>query len=404
MHLLIVSVSAATSPTGVCRHAANLARGMLACSAVQKITMLTGDWQEDYFRDAFNLKSERLEIRRVPIRNQSMARNLWYLHGLPMAARACNADIVHFAYPIPLFRSAYEAPVIVSLHDLYPFDIPRNFGRRAWLNRAILNLCLQNADAIACVSEETRARMHEIYPTINTEKITVVPNSICLSREFHHMCLPDTIRNYPFFICVAQHRPNKNLPLLLRSFRLALDRNILPVNARLVIVGQDGPDTHLLHQAVRQSDIEDRVLFLQGITDTLLLSLYENCELVIAPSLFEGFGLPVAEALAAGSRIVCSDIPAFRSMGASHCFFFNPMDTSGESLLIAMREAMKAQHRPTISSAGLDSQEAAAMYLALYFRLLLSSGRKREVALTADVRASGGLSASIKPAATERRL
>ncbi len=402
MHLLIASVSAATSPAGVCRHAANLARGVVTLPPVRRVTMLTGDWQADYFRDAFNLKSEKLEIRRVSIRNQSVPRNLWYLYGLPRTARTCGADIVHLAYPIPVLRSAYVLPVVVSLHDLYPFDIPQNFGRRAWLNRAALSLCLRNVDAIACVSEETRARVHDVFPTIKPGKIAVVPNSICLSREFHHTCLPGIIRDHPFLLCVAQHRANKNLPLLLRSLRLALDRNVVPANARLILVGQEGPETQLLRQMVAQWDLENHVLFLRGITDTLLLSLYENCEMVVAPSLLEGFGLPVAEALTAASRVVCSDIPAYRSMGAARCLFFDPTDGSGESLLAAMREAMKTPRMETISSAGLYPQEAAAMYLALYSRLLLQTRGNIMQSSSSDASASDSLSASINPSG--RRL
>jgi len=376
MHLLIASVSGATSPSGVCRHAANIARGMVACSSVQKVTMLTGDWQADYFRDAFNLKSEKLDIRRVSIRNRAAARNLWYLRGLPTEARACGADVVHLAYPIPLLRSAFASPVVVSLHDLYPFDIPPNFGKRAWLNRAALNLCLRNVDAIACVSGETQTRLHQLFPAMGSEKVTVVPNSIWLSRGIDHMALPSEILDYPFLLCVAQHRANKNLPLLLRSFRLALDRNVVPANAKLIVVGKEGPETQFLHQVVTRWDLRGRVRFLHGISDGLLVSLYENCELVIAPSLLEGFGLPVAEALAVGSLVVCSDIPAFRSIGTACCVFFDPMDGSGESLLAAMREAMKSSRCPAISSAGLEPQEAAAMYLALYSKLLVRTHAK----------------------------
>lgn len=392
MHLLIASVSAATSPAGICRHAANIARGMLACSSVQKITMLTGDWQADYFRDAFNLKSEKLEIRRVSIRNRTAARNLWYLRGLPTAARACGADIVHLAYPIPLLRAAYTSPVVVSLHDLYPFDIPQNFGKRAWLNRAALNLCLQNVDAIACVSGETRIRLHPLFPAMEPEKVTVIPNSIWLSRGIGHMPLPSEIRDYPFLLCVAQHRANKNLPLLLRSFRLALDRNLVPANAKLIVVGQEGPETQFLRQVVTRWDLGVRVLFLHGISDALLVSLYENCELVIAPSLLEGFGLPVAEALAVGSRVVCSDIPAFRSIGTACCVFFDPTDGSGESLVAAMREAMKSPRRSAISSIALDPQEAAVMYLALYSRLLLRTHAKELGFSPATTQAADSLS------------
>jgi glycosyltransferase involved in cell wall biosynthesis len=370
MHLLIASVSAATSPTGICRHAANIVRGMLALPSVQKITILTGDWQADYFRDAFGLHSDRLKIRGVAISNRSIARNLWYLRDLPAVARECHADIVHLAYPIPIIRSAYDAPVIVSLHDLYPFDIPQNFGRRAWLNRAALRLCLRNVDVAACVSEETRTRVRELFPAMASEKTAVVPNSIYLSHELLPAALPIYLRDSPFFLCVAQHRANKNLPLLFRSLRLALDRNIVPANTRLVVVGAEGPETPHLYRVIAKRDLAHSVVLLKGISDTLLLSLYANCQVVVAPSLTEGFGLPVAEALNAGCRVVCSAIPAFRSIGAARCIFFDPEDGSSESLLIALQHALKVPRGGKASPVGLEPHQAAAMYFSLYSSLL----------------------------------
>jgi len=370
MHLMLASVSAATSPTGVCRHAANIARGMLAFSSVQKVTMFTGAWQADYFRDAFDLKSKRLEIKSVAIPNRSLSRNLWYLRGIPAEARASGADIVHLAYPMPILRSTYSTPVVVSLHDLYPFDMSHNFGRRAWLNRTALKLCLRNADAIACVSEKTRVRANELFPATISQKTTLVPNSVFLSHVCDTTPLPSAIGEHPFLLCVAQHRPNKNLTLLVRSFRTALDRNILSPATRLVLVGIEGPETHHLQQMVAQYHLEDQVLFLRGLSDSLLSTLYARCELVIAPSLLEGFGLPVAEALSIGSRVVCSDIPAFRAIDATHSTFFNPTDISGESLLAALQHAIRTPRGIKTATAGLHPQHAAAKYLAIYSSLL----------------------------------
>jgi glycosyltransferase involved in cell wall biosynthesis len=404
MHLLIASVSAATSPTGVCRHAANLARGIVACESVQKVTMFIGGWQADYFEKSLNLKHDKLHIRQVSISNNAVARNLWYLHALPEAARACGADIVHLAFPMPIRRSAGAALSIVSLHDLYPFDIPQNFGRRAWMNRAALKLCLRNADAVVCVSEETRTRAHELFPSMELGKARVVPNSVYLCGGIPHALLPEEIRNSPFLLCVAQHRANKNLPLLLRAFQRALDCSLVSPATRLALVGKEGPETKRLNQIAAQYGIEERTLFLNGISDALLSSLYRNCDLVIAPSLLEGFGLPVAEALAAGSRVVCSNIPAFRTIGADRCVFFDPMDSTGESLLSAMRQAIQTPCHATIYSAGLDPRQAGAMYMDIYSQLLF-----RERTTSSESRVIG-LSASLPPASPsgptieERRL
>jgi glycosyltransferase involved in cell wall biosynthesis len=392
MHLVLASVSAATSPSGVCRHAANIARGMMAFPSVRKVTMLTGEWQADYFRDAFNLEGERLEIVPVSIANRSASRNLWYLRTLPATARDRCADMMHLAYPMPLMRSAYSTPVTVSLHDLYPFDIPQNFGtHKAWLNRAVLRHCLKSVDAIACVSEPTRTRLYELFPALTPQKSSVIPNSIGVSSEAREIPLPDAIGPRPFLLCVAQHRANKNLSLLLRSFRLALDRKAIPRESKLVIVGNEGPETKRLHVVIVECDLQDRVLFLHGIPDTLLSTLYAKCELVIAPSLFEGFGLPVAEALAAGCRVVCSDIPAFRNATGSNCVFFDSADTNGNALVAAMRNAFSLRCGSQISEPGLQPRQAAAMYLALYAKLAQRNPIHALEPSPVDLSASGDL-------------
>ena len=392
MHLVVASVSASTSPSGVCRHAANIARGVLAFSSVRKVTLLTGEWQAGYFRDAFDLDDARLEILPIAIANRSASRNLWYLRTLPALARAHGADVVHLAYPMPLRRSAYTSPVVVSLHDLYPFDIPRNFGaHRAWLNRAVLRQCLKNVDAVACVSEPTRSRLHELYPALRPEKTSVVPNSIGLSREYADTEFPNAIRDNPFLLCVAQHRANKNLALLLRSFRLALDGFAILPETKLVVVGNEGPETPRLREAIAEGNLQDRAVFLRGISDALLSALYAQCELVVAPSLLEGFGLPVAEALTAGCRVACSDIPTFRSVATTNCVFFDPTDASGESLVTALRHTLCLPRGAESSPAGFHPQQAAAMYLALYSKLALRSPISIFQRSHADLSAPGDL-------------
>jgi len=392
MHLMLASVSSAMSPSGVCRHAANIARGVLAFSSVRKVTLVAGEWQAAYFRDAFDLEDARLEILPVTVANSSMSRNLWYVRTLPSLARTYDADIVHLAYPMPLIRSAYTAPVVVSLHDLYPYDIPRNFGvHKAWLNRAVLRDCLKNVDAIACVSEPTRIRLHELFPALRSEKTSVIPNSIGISHRQRENPLPEAIRGNPFLLCVGQHRANKNLVLLLRSFRLALDRNVLQPATKLVIVGNEGPETLRLHKAVAECHLQERVVFLRGIADTLLSALYAQCELVIAPSLLEGFGLPVAEALAAGCRVACSDIPAFRALATAHCSLFHPADTTGESLVTALQNTLRLPRREGYPSTVFHPHQAAAMYLALYSKLALRNPIPMFQTAHADLSAPGDL-------------
>lgn len=370
MHVLVASVSSATSPGGVCRHAANIVRGLVASPSVTKVTMLTGTWQSDYFRSAFHLADEKLEIRDVAIRNSSLSRNLWYLFGLPVAASACGADIVHLAYPMPVLGRKFSAPVILSLHDMYAHQVPENFGGRAWLNRAALRIALANSSVVACVSEETRAALHRFFPNRRGESAVVIPNSIYLPRSARNTALPMNLRGIPFLLCVAQHRANKNLPFLLKTFYLALRRGIVSHDTKLVLLGRDGPETARLHQLVSRYGINESVVFLSGISDEVLSTLYVKSELVLAASLLEGFGLPVAEALNSGGRVVCSDIPAFRAISESRCVFFDPLDETENSFLQAIDRARVMPRQITSVSVSHSPQQVGGLYIALYKTLL----------------------------------
>jgi glycosyltransferase involved in cell wall biosynthesis len=385
VNLFIAALSSQTSPTGVCRHAANLAKGMLEHPEVRHVTLATGAWQAGYMRDAFGLCGDRLIVLPVPIANTALSRNLWYLWGLPRLARRVHADIIHLSYPAPVFRPLLPAPAVVTVHDLYAFDLPQNFGgRRAWLNRGAFRVCLRNADALACVSEATRARLHARIFTARAKKASVVPNSVVHGSAAHAASLPAELQRSPFVLCVAQHRANKNLPALVAAFDLARRQGIFSFATKLVIVGSFGPVTHEILAVVETYGLGADVVFLKNLTDPVLSALYAGCALLVAPSLVEGFGLPVAEALAFGCRVVCSDIAAFREIGGESCFYFDPQDRSGAAMAEAMQEAQAAPRAAKIEMPGPG--EAAAQYLRIYRTLLCNKSAK---SLSVAKKASG---------------
>jgi glycosyltransferase involved in cell wall biosynthesis len=113
-------------------------------------------------------------------------------------------------------------------------------------------------------------------------------------------------------------------------------------------------------------------VLLSGIHDAEMQWLYRNCELLLAPSIVEGFGLPVAEALLAGCRIVCSDIPAFRELGAHaacHYVSLGPAaeEAFAETVCIALREPRRAPPALRQLSAPVIAEEYIRLYRGLLF-------------------------------------
>ena len=234
----------------------------------------------------------------------SLSRNFWHYRRLPELAARLEVDLVHLTYPVPVNAAAFSCPTVVTLHDMYPYEIPMNFGFPKFIfNRLILKQCLRNVDAIACVSDVTRRRLEQYSSAAVWQKGVRIYNCV----EAQPACASQSpIPNWqgePFLLCVAQHRHNKNLPLLIRAFDRLLRSGQVGSNMRLVILGITAQDTRNIYRLVSTLSLGDSICFLEGLSEAELQWCYTRCEAVVAPSLTEGFGLPVAEGLLAGCRL-----------------------------------------------------------------------------------------------------
>lgn len=373
MKVVIAAVSAPVQMNGVARHAANLAGALLQTSLVSKIHFVAGMWQKQMFRQICDWSDPRLHVHFVTLADANLSRLAWYYRELPHVATQLEADIVHFACPAPIRAGAFRCATVVTLHDLYPFDIPSNFG---WfssrITRALMQRCIRRVDAVACVSEATRSRLQKWLPA-EARKAVTIPNVVerdpspCLDR---YAPIPD---DRTFFLCVAQHRSNKNIPLAIRIFEHILRKRWIPCTSQLLVVGIEGPATRAIHAQIRKLDLQQNVLLLSGLSDAELQWCYRHCRLLLAPSSTEGFGLPVAEALLAGCPVVCSDIPAFREVAGDSCHYIS----WGEGILERYGDAIRAvlevprprpMPLPAFSSRGIGRR-----YLDLY-RMLSCCG------------------------------
>jgi glycosyltransferase involved in cell wall biosynthesis len=367
MNLLITAISSATGPSGICRHAFNLAR-CAASRGEMQVTLALGMWQERYFRNSFDLEALKVSVIPVNISNDAFARNMWYLGELPKLADEVVADIVHLSFPVPIRRCSIRCPVVVSLHDLYPYDEPNNFGfPRVFFNRVFLHQCLNEVDCVACVSEITLSRLKGRFPRFAHRKSVVVHN--CITIGSSEPVSPVGLHS-KFVLMVAQHRANKNILLALKVFDELLQRKSIDQGTLLLLIGNQGQETAAIRALIEKRSLEASVKLIDGVTDGELRWLYENCEFLMVPSSMEGFGLPIAEGLYCGSRIVCSDIPAFREIGGDACHYFDLHARSDSSAMIeAVRKALSGPPRRMKRLEKFAPKTVASQYAALYSQL-----------------------------------
>jgi glycosyltransferase involved in cell wall biosynthesis len=376
MNVVIAALSAPTKMNGVSRHAANLARALLSTAAISEVHFLAGEWQKEMYRGALGTCGPRLHQHWIALREANLSRLFWYYRELPCIATQLEADIVHLTFPSPTAFATYPCPIVLSLHDLYPFDIPGNFGAlKSAIARHTVTQCIDRVDAIACVSSVTRRDFTKRFPGL-AYKAQVIPNVV----EFRVSALMtgslEMLKGRSFILCVAQHRSNKNIPLAIRIFEQLLRERILPVQARLVIVGIPGPETYEIEQEIRNARLSHKVLLYSGFSDAELRWCYENCALLLAPSSTEGFGLPVAEALVAGARIVCSEIPAFRELGGEACHYVPWTNDPLGAYVRAIRDALATAPSRGSFPLQLTAVSVGERYVRLYSDLACSSIRR----------------------------
>lgn len=305
-------------------------------------------------------------------------RIVWEQTGLPAAAWRFRLDI--------LFNPGFTAPrlapcpTVTVFHDLQHLRHPeyfRWFDRPAW--RLLLAQAARSSTALVAVSEATRADLLRYYP-IPGSRVTVIPHGVD-ERMFEIAAERARRRPEPLVLCVSTLHPHKNLLRLIDVFaRLRRHRPEL----RLVIAGVRGFQTAAIEERIVRLGLEEAVEITGWISREALYELYRRALCSVYPSTFEGFGLPVLEAMAAGVPTACSAIEPLREIAEGWALLFDPHDEREmEDALIRLLEDELLRNRLAGQGPGraraYSWETAAARYLALFQKV--SGSRSETVAV-----------------------
>ncbi|MFC5862382.1 glycosyltransferase family 4 protein [Acidicapsa dinghuensis] len=371
--VLIAAASWASNISGIQRHALNLTRCLLQRPEITELHLVVAPWQKDLVQTGGIPEDSRVSVHIAEMQMGTLSRNLWHYRELPRLAARLNVDVVHLSYPVPVVAASFHCPTVVTLHDLYPYEIPENFGFPKYIfNRAMLQHCLRGVNSIACVSDTTLRTLRCYVPEIIWRKSVRIYNCV---ESYPHCVAQSPIPGWqlePFFLAVAQHRPNKNLPLLVQTFHSLICSGRIDPRTKLVIVGIQAAQTGKIQQCVASSGLHQNVHFLEGLPEPDLQWCYRHCAAFVAPSITEGFGLSVAEALLAGCRVVCSDIPAHREIAEDHCMFVELRGNVEQQLAEAILTALDQPQKQPVALPHFSASVLVGQYVDLYQRLLAS--------------------------------
>lgn len=309
--------------TGVQRYASSL---LSALDARLAAGAPASDWTLLLPRQAQAPDLRSIAVRRVPWHGPGGLHG-WEQWALPRAAR--EGTLVNLAGSAPAWSGARQVCV---MHDAALFDHPQAYATvfRNWYRWLFRRLARHSATALVTVSAFSRQRLAAALG-VSHERISVVAGA----GEHLERVQPDTsvlaahtLDRHPFVLVVGSRNPTKNLARLVEAWHL-LSRDDL----RLVLVGGVNPR---VFERRHDDPLAPGVMDLGTVDDAALKALYQNALALAFPSLYEGFGLPLLEAMHCGCPVVASTAPAVREVCGDAALYCDPL--APQDIAKALRE------------------------------------------------------------------
>ena len=242
-----------------------------------------------------------------------LLRLLWTQFELPTLYKTLKGSLLFSPIPeAPLFTKIRH---VVTLHDLIPLRFLKRFSPRTPYFKHYIPRVLSQAEQIICISEATAQDAMSFF-NISAKKMTVIP-SACDAEHFRYLDLPT--QNY--FLYLGRHDAYKNLGRAIAAFSTLPDR----ASYEFLIAGPfDDRYTPALVDQVNQLGLTHQVKFLSYVSYAELPTLMNQAIALVFPSLWEGFGLPVLEAMACGTPVITSNLSSMPEVAGDAALLVDP--------------------------------------------------------------------------------
>ncbi len=291
---------------------------------------------------------------------------------LPRLIRRWQPDVVHFPYNVRPFWPGL--PAVLTLYDTIPRRYPQIFGRGKRLQiELVQRLALRSSRGFVAISQATAADFQRFYG-LAPARITITPlaaDSIfrpqppaAITSVRQRLGLPER-----YVLYVGSNKPHKNLPRLIEAYVRA--RRRMPALPQLIIAGHWDDRYPQARVLAAQAGLEDEIRFIGPVGNDVLPALYAGATLFVFPSMLEGFGLPVLEAMASGTPVACSNRSSLPEVAGTAAAMFDPEDTEAiaASLIRCLGDADLRQHMRALGlqqAARFSWHDTAAATLSCY--------------------------------------
>ena len=378
MRIAIDYTPAIAQRAGIGRYTRDLVDALARVDVDDRFTLFSA---EQPTADRGFPSTTRMTPRVVGIGNRRMT-ILWQRMRVPVPAELLmgNADLIHG--PDFILPPVWRARRVVTIHDLAFLTHPECAMPKlvAYLSRVVPR-SVAAADAIIAVSERTADDLGRLL-NVPRKKITVIPLGVdaAFTPEMDERSVAAAREKYalvgPVALAVGTIEPRKNYEGLVAAFAAARQQPDGP--RTLVIVGRAGWLYDGVFASVERWGLREHVRFLDYIPDGELATLYHAADVLAMPSLYEGFGIPVLEAMASGTPVVCSDGGSLPEVAGDAAVVVPVGDIDALSTAL-IRVTRDHQLRDALIAKGLERvksftwDEAARAHVRLYHTVVKSA-------------------------------
>ncbi|MGW7409926.1 glycosyltransferase family 4 protein [Streptomyces sp. NPDC054833] len=290
-----------------------------------------------YDREPLVTRGPLAPVRERTLRDVASVNRMVY-EPVALSLRRQPSVWLHLSYVTPI---GLRAPSVTVVHDLQYKYFPENVPtlKRAWLIRAHA-MTARRAQAIVAISQFTARDLYRLHGSTVDGKVEVIPNAVSFDRLIAaapEELPPHLVPRRPFLLAVAAHYRHKNLKTLIAAYELIAKRH----EVDLVLVGQrlEQLSGHFRAPSIESEEARPGVRFTGFVPDAVLGALYRSASVFVFPSLFEGFGLPIVEALGLRVPTVTTRCGSIPEIGADHPLYVND-PRSPEELAEAVEAAL----------------------------------------------------------------
>lgn len=281
-----------------------------------------------------NQKTVKLLVS--PFKSQLLTEQIW----IPFVKHSHKPDVIHFpAFPPPLL---IRKNIIFTIHDatMWKHEDTLSLKNKLYM-RPLSSRGIRLAEKLFTVSDFSKKEIIDVFP-IASKKI--FNTGISISNDFQVITDDNVLSqvkkkyNLPekYFLSVGSLEPRKNLLFLIKAF-IKL-KNKINTDYKLVITGRSAWGSNEIRDLILENNVEKDIILTGYIKDQDLISLYNLATYFVFPSIYEGFGLPVLEAMACGTPVIISNVSSLPEVACESAIYIDPYDET--SLISALEKVI----------------------------------------------------------------